>query len=99
MRSEPILAQVCTELVAAHAVHTILLYGSRADGSAGADSDYDVAAFGPIDKSFRVARQVVPGSHSSNPSVERTANGGRRLLVPPPSEVPLSAAHLNRWAS
>ena len=56
MRPDPILDQVCKELVAAHAVHTILLYGSRADGSAGADSDYDVAAFGPIDKSFRVAR-------------------------------------------
>lgn len=58
MRTDPILVQVCTELVAAHAVHTILLYGSRADGSAGADSDYDVAGFGPIDKSFRVARLV-----------------------------------------
>ena len=58
MRPDPILDQVCKELVATHAVHTILLYGSRADGSAGADSDYDVAAFGPIDKSFRVARLV-----------------------------------------
>jgi len=58
MRSDPILDQVCQELAATHAVHTILLYGSRADGSAGADSDYDVAAFGPIDKSFRVARLV-----------------------------------------
>jgi len=58
MRPDPFLDQVCKELVAAHGVHTILLYGSRADGSAGADSDYDVAAFGPIDKSFRVAQLV-----------------------------------------
>jgi len=58
MHPEPILDQVCQELIAAHAVHTILLYGSRADGSAGSDSDYDVAAFGPIDKSFRIARLV-----------------------------------------
>jgi len=58
MRTDPILNQVCKELVAVQAVHTILLYGSRADGSAGADSDYDVAAFGPIDKSFRVARLI-----------------------------------------
>ena len=58
MRTDPILDKVCTELIAAHAVHTILLYGSRADGSAGSDSDYDVAAFGASDKSFRVARLV-----------------------------------------
>ena len=58
MRPDPLLDQVCKELVAAHAVHTIFLYGSRADGSAGTDSDYDVAAFGPIGKSFRVARLV-----------------------------------------
>ena len=58
MSSDPILDQVCKELVATHAVHTILLYGSRADGSACADSDYDVAAFGPIGESFRVARLV-----------------------------------------
>ncbi len=55
MQFDPILDQVCKTLVAAHDVHTLLLYGSRADGSAGADSDYDVAAFGPVDKSFRVA--------------------------------------------
>jgi predicted nucleotidyltransferase len=58
MRADQILDHVYQDLVAAHAVHTILLYGSRADGSAGADSDYDVAAFGPIDSSFRVARLV-----------------------------------------
>ena len=62
MRSDPIIDQVRKELVAAHAVHTILLYGSRADGSAGADSDYDVAAFGPIAKSFRVSR-VADGAY------------------------------------
>ena len=56
MRTDPILDQVCKELIAAHAVHTILLYGSRADGSAVTYSDYDVAAYGPIDKPFRVAR-------------------------------------------
>jgi hypothetical protein len=58
MRSDPTLEQLCDELMSAHAVHTILLYGSRADGSATVDSDYDVAAFGPTDKAFRVARTV-----------------------------------------
>jgi hypothetical protein len=58
MHPDPILTQVCTELVTAHALHTILLYGSRADGSDGAESDYDVAAFGPVENSFRIARMV-----------------------------------------
>ena len=31
-----------------------------------------------------------------NPAVERTANGGARLLAPSPSAAPLSAAHLKR---
>jgi predicted nucleotidyltransferase len=58
MHPDPIFDQVCKQLVAAHAVHTMLLYGSRADGSASRDSDYDVAAFAPIERSFRVARLV-----------------------------------------
>jgi len=56
MRSESILDHACEELISVHAAHTILLYGSRADGSAVADSDYDIAAFGSIDKPFRIAR-------------------------------------------
>lgn len=56
MQPDPVLTEICQELTAAHAVHTILVYGSRADGSAGADSDYDVAGFGPIDKVLRIAR-------------------------------------------
>ena len=33
-----------------------MLYGSRADGSATPDSDYDVAAFAPIERTLRDAR-------------------------------------------
>jgi len=56
--NELVLERICKELVAAHKMHTILLYGSRADGSASEDSDYDVAAFGPIKEPFRIARLV-----------------------------------------
>lgn len=35
---------------------------------------------------------------SSNPSVERTHNGGSRLLAPSPTAAPLCAAHVNRYA-
>lgn len=55
---EPILNLLRQELTSAHAVHTILLYGSHADGSAGVASDYDVAAFGPSAKPCRIARRV-----------------------------------------
>ena len=33
---------------------------------------------------------------ASNPSVERTHNGGSRLFAPSQSEAPLRAAHVNR---
>ena len=33
---------------------------------------------------------------AANPSVERTHNGGRRLLAPSPSAAPLRAAHVKR---
>jgi hypothetical protein len=54
--SDAALARICQELVSVYRMHTVLLYGSRADGSATADSDYDIAAFGPIDAPLRIAR-------------------------------------------
>lgn len=36
-----------------YAAHTFILYGSRADGSAGSASDYDIAAFGPVSSVLR----------------------------------------------
>jgi len=53
---EPLLRRVCNELISEHKAHTVLLYGSRADGSSGDDSDCDIAAFGPIGEPFRIAR-------------------------------------------
>ena len=44
--------------LALQGAHTILLYGSRADGSANAHSDYDVAAFAPVDRTRRDTRVV-----------------------------------------
>ncbi len=56
MHSESVVDRVTQELLAAHDVHTIFLYGSHADGSAGPDSDYDIAAFGPVAEPSRIAR-------------------------------------------
>lgn len=50
------LDRIARELLAGDGVHTILLYGSRADGSARADSDYDIAAFGAVAQPRRIAK-------------------------------------------
>ena len=55
--NDPFLQTVVDELVFAHGAHTILLYGSRADGSADAGSDYDIAAFAAIGRTTRITRQ------------------------------------------
>lgn len=55
---DPVLTAICEELAAIHQVHMILLYGSRANGSANASSDYDIAAFGPVKDTVRIARPV-----------------------------------------
>lgn len=62
MGVDPVLAYICEQLAAKQGAHTVLLYGSRADGSATADSDYDVAAFAPIEDVLRDAR-VHDGSY------------------------------------
>lgn len=56
--TDPILCSIVEHLVSLHGAHTILLYGSRADGSATPDSDYDLAAFAPISAQVHEARQV-----------------------------------------
>jgi predicted nucleotidyltransferase len=61
MSDDPFLELISTELVSLHGVHTVFLYGSRADGSANGDSDYDIAAFGPIPEPLRIARQEQAG--------------------------------------
>lgn len=60
--SDDLLARICVELVRDHGAHTILLYGSHADGSATLASDFDVAAFAPIERVTRDTR-VVDGQY------------------------------------
>ncbi len=49
-------AALVAELVSAHGVHTIVLYGSRARGDATEESDIDVATFGEVTTTTRDAR-------------------------------------------
>lgn len=51
--TDPVLVKIVDHLVSQYGAHTILLYGSRADGSATADSDYDVAAFAAVEHEIR----------------------------------------------
>jgi len=45
---------------------------------------------------FKMSFLPLPNAEGSNPSVERTHNGGAPWLVPPPSAAPLCAAHVKR---
>lgn len=58
MHEDPFLKRVSDELTSAHGAHTILLYGSRAHGTAGPHSDYDLAAFAPVAAKIRDARVI-----------------------------------------
>lgn len=58
MAADEFVHAIARELVARFRVHTVLLYGSHADGSASAESDYDIAAFGPVEYAIRDARVI-----------------------------------------
>jgi predicted nucleotidyltransferase len=53
MPTSLLLERLCDELVQRHGVHTVILYGSRANGSALPGSDIDIAAFWPADQALR----------------------------------------------
>ena len=89
MTRDPLLNRICDELREAGA-HTILLYGSRADGSANALSDYDVAGFAPVAHIVRDTRVVdgcfldvflYPGDALDRPTPELLKLRGSRILV------------------
>lgn len=54
----PWLRTLCNELVQDGGAHTVLLYGSRANGSEDQDSDCDIAAFAPREDTGRDTRVV-----------------------------------------
>lgn len=95
MELDPFLKRICDELVTAHRAHTILLYGSRADGSAGPGSDHDLAAFAPVERTIRDARLVdgafldafvYPESVLLRPAEAHLALRGSKILVQRGSE-------------
>jgi hypothetical protein len=90
MTDDLLLDRICEELIGDHAVHTIFLYGSRADGSAGPDSDYDIAAFAPIAAPFRIARPdpdgyldvfVYPQARLRDPGEDFLNLRGSRIVI------------------
>jgi len=88
LRSQ-IIEKVCSELQEKHSAHTILLYGSEADGTSRAESDLDIAAFAAISEVIRDARLlhgtyidvfVYPEIVLSSPSEEHLRFRGSRVL-------------------
>jgi len=58
MNRTPLLNAICDQLIKESHAHTILLYGSRADGTERQDSDYDIAAFSASDAISRDTRII-----------------------------------------
>jgi|WetSurMetagenome_2_1015567.scaffolds.fasta_scaffold565583_1 hypothetical protein len=84
------LDQLCDELRRNFGVHTIFLYGSRAFGTEGPGSDFDLAAFGPIEHAVRDARVVrgqyldafiYPEKTLNAPSEEHLRLRGSKILA------------------
>ncbi len=87
---DPLVKRFCDELISGHGAHTIVLYGSRADGSAGPSSDYDLAAFAAIPATVRDARLVdgafldafvYPESVLASPTEAHLGIRGGKVLV------------------
>lgn len=86
----PSIQAIVDELVASWGAHTILLYGSRADGSAGPDSDWDIAAFADLPDVVRITRPfeatfldvfVCPESQLETPTPEHLKLVGAVVLM------------------
>ena len=70
LRRDPVLAEVVRRLVQAYAPERVYLFGSKARGDAGADSDYDlmlvVADDAPAEqRRSRLAYQVLWGTRAA----------------------------------
>lgn len=90
MEMASVLKGVCERLKREYAAHTVLLYGSMADGSANTDSDLDIAAFAPVDSITRIAELhqgvfvdafVYPESVLASPDDEHLRFRGAKVLV------------------
>jgi hypothetical protein len=87
---DKLLQDLCASLERDSRAHTILLYGSRADGTENAFSDYDVAAFADVPVTKRDTRVIDgqfldvflhPESVLRNPSKEQLTLRGSRILA------------------
>lgn len=58
IRKDPVLVRFVRLLVVEHGCHTILLYGSRAAGTANAHSDYDLLGIRSVGEPTRDARSI-----------------------------------------
>lgn len=101
---DPLLHELCALLRRDSRAHTILLYGSRADGTENEFSDYDIAAFADVPATKRDTRIVAgrfldvflhPEAVLAAPSVEHLTLRGSRILVQRGSEASAFLARLD----
>jgi predicted nucleotidyltransferase len=75
MSTEQILESASQGLQSEYGAHTILLYGSMADGSANADIDLDIVGFGAVEQGqgiFAVVSGSTPAQDLSGLSQPRS---------------------------
>lgn len=101
---DPLLREVCVSLERDSRAHTILLYGSRANGTENEFSDYDIAAFADVPAAKRDTRVVAgqfldvflhPEAALAAPSTEHLTLRGSRILVQRGSEASAFLARLD----
>ena len=101
---DPLLRDLCTALTRDSCAHTILLYGSRADGTENEFSDYDVAAFADVPVTKRDTRIVDgrfldvflhPEAVLAAPSQEHLPLRGSRILLQRGTEATVFLAGLD----
>ncbi|MGM8851308.1 nucleotidyltransferase domain-containing protein [Salinicola sp. V024] len=90
MNTSTSLAELCADFQARYAAHTVLLYGSLADGTASPDSDVDIAVFAPVSIPIREAYVrdgvfidafVYPESVLDDPAEEHLRFRGSKILL------------------
>lgn len=90
MNTSTLLVELCADFQARYSAHTILLYGSLADGTASPDSDMDIAAFAPVSAPIREAYVrdgvfidafVYPESVLDDPEEDHLRFRGSKILL------------------
>lgn len=89
IRNDPVLVRFVRLLVAEHGCHTIVLYGSRAAGTANAESDYDLLGIRDGGEPTRDARRIDGAFLDAFVYIEKDLEGAAASMLQVHRGVPL----------